>query len=117
MSVELFAAARVADFAAAVPWYERLFGGPPSFAAHETEVVWQIAEHAWVAVHEDENAGGAEITILVEDLDAHVAELASRDLEPAEWETYSNGVRKAIFRDADGNEFGFGGVPKEQDGG
>jgi hypothetical protein len=32
-------------------------------------------------------------------------------LEPAERETYANGVRKATFRDSDGNEIGFGGAP------
>jgi len=26
-------------------------------------------------------------------------------------ETYANGVRKAIFRDPDGNQIGFGGAP------
>jgi hypothetical protein len=30
---------------------------------------------------------------------------------PAERETYANGVRKAAYRDLDGNEFGFGGAP------
>ena len=33
------------------------------------------------------------------------------NLDPAERETYSNGVRKTTYRDADGNEIGFGGVP------
>ena len=33
------------------------------------------------------------------------------DLEPALRETYDNGVRKVTFRDEDGNEIGFGGVP------
>ena len=49
--------------------------------------------------------------ILVDDLDSHVSEIASRGISPAERETYSNGVRKAIYRDADGNEIGFGGAP------
>ena len=63
---------------------------------------------------EDRNAsGGAAITVFVDDLDALTAEIASRGLEPAERETYSNGVRKAIYRDADGNEIGFGGAAVE----
>ncbi len=36
---------------------------------------------------------------------------ASRGISPAEHETYSSGVRKAIYRDAEGNEIGFGGAP------
>ena len=31
--------------------------------------------------------------------------------EPDERETYSNGVRKVLYRDPDGNELGFGGAP------
>ena len=30
-------------------------------------------------------------------------------IEPAERETYGNGVRKVIYRDPDGNEIGYGG--------
>jgi hypothetical protein len=109
--VALFAGVRIADFEAALPWYERLLGGPPSFRAHETEVVWELAEHASVFIHEGPEPGGAEHTILVDDLDARVAEIAGRGIEPDRRETYSNGVRKAIYRDVDGNEISFGGTP------
>jgi hypothetical protein len=40
-------------------------------------------------------AGNGVVTIFVDDLDAHVAEIATRGLEPDERETYSNGVRKS----------------------
>jgi hypothetical protein len=40
-----------------------------------------------------------------------LAETAQRGLEPANLETYSNGVRKATYVDPDGNEMGFGGGP------
>jgi hypothetical protein len=40
-----------------------------------------------------------------------MSEIAARGMEPADVETYSNGVRKAVYRDADGNELGFGGAP------
>jgi hypothetical protein len=43
-------------------------------------------------------------TIFVDDLDALVAQIADRGLEPVERETYSNGVRKITYRDPDGNE-------------
>ena len=55
--------------------------------------------------------GHAMHTILVDDLDAIVADIALRGIDPAELETYSNGVRKATYRDPDGNEIGFGGMP------
>ena len=35
----LFAGLRVADLAAARPWYERLLG-EPSFSPNEREIVW-----------------------------------------------------------------------------
>jgi hypothetical protein len=111
VSLALFAGARVADFGAALPWYERLLGGPPSFFPHETEAVWELAEHRSVFIHEGPKPGGAEHTILVDDLEALVVEIAARSVEPAERVTYSNGVSKAIYRDSDGNEIGFGGVP------
>jgi hypothetical protein len=53
-------------------------------------------------------------TIFVDDLDAHIAAIATRGLEPDEIETYSHGVRKAIYRDADGNEVGFAGAPVDR---
>jgi hypothetical protein len=55
------------------------------------------------------------VTILVDDLDAVVAEIAARGLQPHERLTYSNGVRKALYRDPDGNEIGFGGAPLDDE--
>ncbi len=46
-----------------------------------------------------------------EGADAPSSLKASRGIEADERDTYSNGVRKAIYRDADGNEIGFGGPP------
>lgn len=34
----LFAGIPVSDFAAALAWYERLLGGPPSFFPHGAEI-------------------------------------------------------------------------------
>jgi catechol 2,3-dioxygenase-like lactoylglutathione lyase family enzyme len=112
MSVELFAGIRVRDLTAARAWYERLLG-EPSFFPNATEVVWTLADGRSLYIEENPGgAGGALITVFVDDLDARIAEIGSRGLEPAERETYSNGVRKATFRDDDGNEIGFGGGPQ-----
>ena len=111
MSLHLFAGLRVRDFQAARPWYERLLG-EPTFFPHATEAVWTLAEDR--SVYVVEHAGGAGhsvVTIFVDDLDAHVAAIAARGLEPDERLTYSNGARKTLYRDADGNELGFGGAP------
>ena len=110
MALALFAGIRVREFAAARAWYERLLGDP-SFFPHATEAVWTLADDRSVYIVEDpDRAGGAVITVFVDDLDAVVAEIASRGLEPAERETYSNCVRKTTYRDEDGNEIGFGGA-------
>jgi catechol 2,3-dioxygenase-like lactoylglutathione lyase family enzyme len=111
MTVVLFAGIRVRDLAVARAWYERLLG-EPAFFPNATEVVWTLAEDRSLYIEEDpRRAGGALITIFVDDLDARISEIAARGLEPAERETYSNGVRKVTYRDADGNEIGFGGAP------
>ena len=112
MELDLFAGMRVSDYEAAKPWYEKLLGREPAFIPHATEAVWELAEHRVLFINEDrENPGGALHTVFVDDLDTLVAEISSRGIEPAERETYSNGVRKATYRDADGNEVGFGGPP------
>ena len=113
MSLELFAGLRVRDFAAAMKWYERLFG-EPTFLPHATEAVWTFDEGRSVYVVEKaDRAGNCVVTLFVDDLDAWVARIAGRGLDPDRQETYSNGVRKTTYRDPDGNEVGFGGAPLE----
>ena len=114
MALALYAGIRVHDFTVALRWYERLLG-EPSFFAHATEAVWILADERSVYIQEDPEGGGQGlVTIFVDDLDAVVEEIAARGLEPTERQTYSNGVRKALYRDADGNEIGFGGVPLDE---
>lgn len=115
MSLHLFAGLRVRDFEAARPWYERLLG-EPTFFPHATEAVWTLADDrsVYIVEHAD-GAGHAVVTIFLDDLDAYVAAAAARGLEPDERLTYSNGVRKTLYRDPDGNELGFGGAPVTTD--
>ena len=111
-TLDLFAGIPVADYVAALPWYERLLGSPPTFFPHDTEAVWELAEHRYVyIVQQPEHAGHARHTLFIDDLDALVAQIADRGLDPWKRETYSNGARKTTYRDADGNEIGFGGAP------
>lgn len=112
MTIDLFAGIPVKDFEAALPWYEQLFGAPPSFFPTDTEAVWELAEHRWLfIVQRPEHAGHAIPTVLVGDLDARVGQIAARGIEPSIDETYLNGTRKVTYIDLDGNEIGFGGVP------
>ena len=112
--MHLFAGLRVRDFGAAEAWYERLLG-QPTFFPHDTEAVWTLAEDRSVYIVERAaGAGHSVTTIFVDDLDRRTAEIAARGLEPDERETYSNGVRKVIYRDPDGNELGFAGPPARE---
>lgn len=97
--VDLFAGVCVGDYAAARAWYEQLLGSEPSFVAHDTECVWELDAHRFLFIVEDaERAGHAVLTIFIDDFDALGNEIASRGIEPAKCETYSNGVRKATYR-------------------
>jgi catechol 2,3-dioxygenase-like lactoylglutathione lyase family enzyme len=110
--LDLFAGIPVADYAVALQWYERLLGFPPTFFPHDTEAVWELAEHRYLyIVQKPKHAGHARHTLFVDDLDALAAQIAERGIYAVEQEIYANGVRKVTYRDADGNEIGFGGAP------
>jgi catechol 2,3-dioxygenase-like lactoylglutathione lyase family enzyme len=115
MTVDLFAGVPVSDRERALDWYGRLFGSAPAFLPDDVEAVWELAEHRYVYVELlPERAGHAMHTLFVDDLDARVEAMSARGLEPAQRETYGNGVRKITYRDPDGNEIGFGGAPEDQ---
>lgn len=112
MTVDLFACIPVRDLEASRAWYEQLLGAPPSFLPNPTEAVWELAEHRYIVIEVlSEHAGHATHTVFASDFDERLAQIAERGLEPAERTTYENGVRKAIFRDPDGNLLSFGGAP------
>ena len=112
MTLDLFAVTRVSDYDTAVRWYSQLWGAEPSFLPNDVEAVWELAEHRYLYIEAERGRpGGGLLTVFTEDLDEVVQAAAARGIEPDETETYSNGVRKVIFRDPDGNEIGFGGPP------
>jgi len=49
--------------------------------------------------------------VLVDDLDARLADLAARNVAVGEIETYGNGVRHVVVTDPEGNTVAFGEVP------
>lgn len=109
--LDLFAGVAVSDFSTALPWYGKLFGGPPSFLAHDTEAVWELAPRRYVYIVETQSgAGHARATIFLSHLDLFLSRARRRGVEPHALEWYPNRVRKVTFRDADGNELAFGGA-------
>ena len=112
MDGQLFAGISVADYQAALPWYERFFGKPPAFFPNDVEAVWELSDKTYIYVeHRPQHAGHALVTVFVDDFDEVLAGVRARGIEPALEETYDNGVRKATFRDDEGNEIGLGGGP------
>jgi len=114
VAVDLFAGVPVSDYERALTWYERLLGSAPAFFPNATEAVWRIAEHRYLYIQKlPQRAGHAMHLLFVDGLDERVRNISARGIEPAAQETYDNGVRKVIYRDADGNEVGFGGAASE----
>lgn len=110
-NLDLFAGIPVADYAAALAWYEQLLGFSPAFLPNDVEAVWALAEHRYLYIEQlPGHAGHAKLTIFVDNLNTVVAQIANRGLKPALEETYENSVRKITYRDPDGNEIAFGGA-------
>ena len=79
---------------------------------NEIEAVWELEEHRYLFIEVlAEQAGHTRHLIFLSDLDAFIAQIEERGMMPAKRETLSNGVRKVIYQDPDGNEIEFGGAP------
>lgn len=107
----LFAGCAVADLAAALPFYEAVFGRGADLVPHDGERCWRLSESCWVVVVVDpERAGGGCSTALVEDLDWWLAEWSARGVVVDSLEAVGGG-RKATLIDPDGNSLSFAEVP------
>jgi len=95
----------VADYATAMMWYERLLGFRPTFFPHDTEAVFELAEHRYLyIVQQPAIAGHARHTLFVCDLDSLIAQIADRGIQPATRDTYPNGcgrLRTVILTERD----------------
>jgi hypothetical protein len=55
--VDLFAGIPIKDYAAALAWYQRSLGSPPSFEPTDTEAVWELAEHRSLSIEQRPGPG------------------------------------------------------------
>lgn len=102
-TAHLFAGVPVTDLAAAMLWYERLFGRAPDMRETDAEAVWRLSAQSSVHVAVDPlRAGHAFLTLSVPDLTAHTAALAARGAAFEE-RVSSSGVRRVVAVDPDGN--------------
>lgn len=105
----LFAGIPVSAIASGREWHERFFGRPPEMAPNEREVCWKLADGGWIYVVEDaDRTGKGLLTLLVDDLDAELARLAERGVQPGSLDEIPGAVRKAEFVDPDGNRITLG---------
>jgi catechol 2,3-dioxygenase-like lactoylglutathione lyase family enzyme len=99
-----FTGVPVSDLTRGQDFFERLFGSPPDVPVNENEVMWQVADAAWLYVVVDPaRAGHALAAVSVPDLDAALEDLASRGIEPTIIEQPGPAARKATVHDPDGN--------------
>jgi predicted enzyme related to lactoylglutathione lyase len=111
----LFAGIPVADFDAALPWYEGVFGRRADIVVNPNEVMWQVATAGWVYVVRDaRNAGHALVALAVPDLMATLAAMESRGIVSPVIETVGDSGRKAPVVDPEGNTLAF--IQVEQPG-
>lgn len=106
---QLFAGVPVADYTAALAWYERLMGRAPDFIPDEQEAVWQVVENGWFyIIGNPARAGKALVTLMVDDLDRLVAELEGRGVAVGPIDTQPGLYRMAEIPDPEGNLVRFG---------
>jgi predicted enzyme related to lactoylglutathione lyase len=104
----VFAGIAVSDFGSARDWYERLFGRPPNVVPKQDEGVWHLTSTSSIYVVQDgTRAGRSLLTLAVDDLDEHLAELAERGLRAGRIDTVPGVTRKAVVIDPDGNAITF----------
>ena len=105
MSIKhVLAVVPVSDLQASSRWYEALFGRPADNNPMPTLAEWQVVPGGWVQVFTDaERAGSGLLNFAVDDLEAHVAELRQRGLEPGDFTDANKGIRLSALTDPDGN--------------
>ncbi|GAC1645343.1 MAG: hypothetical protein NVS4B2_34870 [Chloroflexota bacterium] len=100
----VFACLLVVNRDRAAAWYERFFGRPPDFLPNDIEAVWRVAETASVYLLADaDRAGRGVVTLVVDDLDASLAEIAGRGISMGAIEEIPGAGRKSSVTDPDGN--------------
>ena len=107
----VFAGIPVADHEAALEWYERLLGRPPDRSPTEDEAVWELTDAGLIyVVGDEERAGSALLTLIVDDLDGWAEAAARRGIQVGEIDTVPGAVRRTVITDPDGNRIQFGQV-------
>lgn len=106
--ITVLPALAVARFDTAVDWYERLLGRPADGAPMEGVVEWRFDGSASLQlVHDPEHTGGGRVTLVVDDIERHVAGLAERGLQAGPVDPEAEEARTATIVDPEGNQIIF----------
>jgi len=92
MGIEtIFAHVSCSDLATSAPWYEKLFGKPPTRRPMAGLVEWQFTDSAEVQLFEDEaHAGASTLTLGVLPLEPERQRLQQAGLDPGPIEQADN---------------------------
>lgn len=100
----VFAAVSVSDIDAAKLWSERLLGRPADNIPMPVAAEWQITDAGWLQLVLDaDRAGKSMLTLGVDDLAGHIAELTGRGVSVGEM-TSGDVARFVIVADPEGNQ-------------
>lgn len=100
----VLATVTVTDWEAALPWYENFFGRPADLFPMDGLAEWQVTPQGGLQLgQEDERAGSASVTLVVDDIEGQVAELAGRDIAIGEIVQGGTGAAFAMVEDPEGN--------------
>ncbi|MGB3352293.1 MAG: VOC family protein [Mycobacterium sp.] len=100
----LLAVVAVSDLPTSREWYSSLFGRHPDNEPMPTLAEWQVVPGGWVQVFRDpDRAGSSLLNVAVDDLDARIADLRQRGLNPEAVVEANKGVRLSTVTDPDGN--------------
>jgi predicted enzyme related to lactoylglutathione lyase len=102
----IFAGLVVTDRDKAAAWYARLLGRSADMLPNDAEASWQLADSASLYLLADPGrAGRGVFTLIVPDLDAELARIATQGITPGPVEVLEAG-RKCVIPDPDDNEIG-----------
>jgi predicted enzyme related to lactoylglutathione lyase len=97
----------VADLAAALPWYERLFGRAADGRPMEEVAEWKFERGGWLQVYQlPERAGHCSVTFSVDDIEQQIAELRALGLDAGKL-IISDQVKVVMLKDPAGNSLAF----------
>jgi len=118
MAVEhLFAGIPVSDRDVSVEFYERFFDRPPDLVPNDHEAAWRVTDSAWLCLYAGaERAASAPYTLLVDDLDGFLTDVAKRGIVTGPVEAIGPSVRQSVITDPDGNLLKVGQVREEPAG-